>query len=58
MIYKVWVCLECEYDDIEADSEEEAFQIASDAAMSGGSWEYTVSPVEVYEWKDPVEVDE
>ena len=46
MIYKVWVCLECEYDDIEADSEEEAFQIASEAAMSGGSWEWTVSPVE------------
>lgn len=39
MIYKVWVCLEAEYDDIEADSEEEAFLIASDAAMSGASWE-------------------
>jgi hypothetical protein len=36
--YKVWVCLEETYDDIEADSEEEAFQIASDAAMGGGSW--------------------
>ena len=46
MIYKVWVCLEAEYDDIEADSEEEAFQIASDAAMSGGSWEWEVSPAE------------
>ena len=42
MIYKVWVCLEAEYDDIEADSEEEAFLIASDAAMSGGSWEFRV----------------
>lgn len=42
MIYKVWVCLEAEYDDIEADSEEEAFLIASDAAMSGGSWEWKV----------------
>ena len=40
MIYKVYVCLEAEYDDIEADSEEEAFLIASDAAMSGGSWEW------------------
>ena len=39
MIYKVWVCLEAEYDDIEADSEEEA-------AMSGGSWEWTVAPAE------------
>ena len=42
MIYKVYVCLEAEYDDIEADSEEEAFLIASDAAMSGGSWEWRV----------------
>ena len=33
MLYKVWVRLECEYDDIEADSPEEAFHIASDAAM-------------------------
>jgi len=46
MIYKVWVCLESEYDDIEADNEEDAFQIASDAAMSGGSWKWTVAPVE------------
>lgn len=45
MIYRVWVCLESEYDDIEADSEEEAFQIASDAAMSGGSWDWTVEPI-------------
>lgn len=45
MTYRVWVCLEEEYDDIEADSEEEAFQIASDAAMSGGSWDWTVEPV-------------
>ena len=42
MLYKVWVRLECEYDDIEADNPEEAFQIASDAAMSGGSWDYQV----------------
>lgn len=44
-IYKVWVRLECEYDDIEADSEEEAFQIASDAAMDGGSWDYQVEEI-------------
>lgn len=42
MIYKVWVCLEAEYDDIEADSEEEAFIIASEAAMGGANWSYTV----------------
>ena len=38
MIYRVWVCLEAEYDDIEADREAEAFEIASDAAMAGASW--------------------
>lgn len=46
MKYKVWVCLECEYDDIEADSEDEAFLIASEAAMSGGSWDFTVEEIE------------
>ena len=46
MIYNVWVRLEVEYDNIEADSEEEAFIIASDAAMSGGSWEYVVKLAE------------
>ena len=45
-IYKVWVRLECEYDDIEADSQEEAFLIASDAAIDGGSWDYQVENVE------------
>lgn len=47
MIYNVWVCLEAEYDNIEADSEEEAVQIASDAVMSGGSWDWIVSEVDV-----------
>lgn len=47
MTYRVWVRLECEYDDIEAESEEEAFLVASDAAMSGGSWEWSVRPTEV-----------
>lgn len=45
-IYKVWVCLECEYDDIEADNKEEAFLIASDYAIGGGSWDYFVEEVE------------
>ena len=48
-IYHVHVILDVEYDDIEADSEEEAFLIASDAAMSGGSWEWTVTQDEVEE---------
>ena len=45
-IYKVRVRLECEYDDIEADSPEEAFHIASDCAMGGGSWDYFVEEAE------------
>ena len=45
--YNVWVCLECEYDDIEAENEEEAFLIASEAAMAGGSWDFQVKEVEV-----------
>lgn len=40
--YRVWVRLEEEYNDIEADSEEEAFIIASDCAMAGGSWQKSV----------------
>lgn len=46
MKYKVRVCLEAEYDDIEAENEEEAFQIASDCAMEGGCWAYSVEEVE------------
>ena len=38
MIYHVKVILEAEYWDIEARNEEEAFEIASDEAMSGGDW--------------------
>lgn len=44
--YKVWVRLECEYDDIEASSEEEAYLIASEAAMDGGSWDYYVKEIQ------------
>lgn len=44
--WKVWVCLECEYDDIEAETEEETFHIASDYAMGGGSWDYFVEKME------------
>lgn len=44
-LYKVWVKLEEEYDDIEANSEEEAFKIASDYAMSSGSWQTLVELV-------------
>lgn len=46
MTYKVHVILDETYDDIEADSEEEAFVIASDLAMDGGSWDYEVELIE------------
>lgn len=45
-IYRVWVRLEAEYDDIEADSAEEAFEIASESAMEGGLWSGRVEMVE------------
>ena len=44
--YRVWVRLEAEYDNIEADSEEEAFINASDDAMSGADWQYDVELLE------------
>lgn len=46
MLWTVRVKLEAEYDDIEADDEYEAFEIASDAAMSGGEWDYIATPQE------------
>lgn len=45
MIYKVWVCLEAEYDYIKADSAEEAFQIARNVAIAGGSWAWSAEKV-------------
>lgn len=44
--YRVWVRLEAEYDNIEADNEEEAFINASDDAMSGADWQYDVELLE------------
>ena len=44
--YNVWVRLECEYDDIEAENEEQAFLVAPDYAIGGGSWEWSVEEVE------------
>ena len=48
-IYHVHVILDEEYDDIEAENDKEAFEIASDYAIKGGSWEYTVTQDEVKE---------
>ena len=43
--YRVHVILEMK-DTVEADSPEEAFEIVSDYAMGGGSWDYTCEEVE------------
>lgn len=42
MIYNVRVSLEYEIDDLEADSELEAAEIAKDLAVAAGGWECTV----------------
>lgn len=42
---EVVVTLSESYDDIEADSEEETFQIANKCAMEGGSWQYCARKV-------------
>ena len=44
--YKVYVKLIEEYDDIEAETEEEAMEIASDYAVKGGSWYMTAEEIE------------
>ena len=56
MKYKVHVVLDETYDDIEADSPEDAFIIASDAAMAGGSWYYDCEPIEDEEDEDEEEI--
>ena len=48
MIYRVWVKLEAEYDDIEADCEEEAIYLATEYAMSGGDWDWRAEEIEDY----------
>lgn len=45
-IYRIKVWLEAEYDDIEADTEEDAFVQASDLAMEGGDWGYRAELIE------------
>ena len=43
--YKVHVELIEEYDDIEAETEEEAMEIASDYVVKGGSWYMTAEEI-------------
>ena len=40
--YHIVVSLECEYDDIIAENEEDAFLQASEYAMQGGSWGWEI----------------
>lgn len=44
--YKVYVELIEEYDDVEAETEEEAMEIASDYAIKGGSWYMTAEEID------------
>ena len=44
--YKVYVCIEAEYDDIEALNEEDAFIEASNFAMNGGDWQWDAELLE------------
>ena len=44
--YRVWVCLENEYDDIEAEDEDDAFLQASEYAIEGANWKWYVEEIE------------
>lgn len=44
--YRVWVKLEAEFDDIEAENEDEAFIIASDYAIGGCDWDKEIELIE------------
>lgn len=44
-LYNVYVRLEGNYSNIEAENEDEAFIIASDFAMEGGDWQYDIELV-------------
>lgn len=44
--YKVWVCLECTYNDIEADDEDDAILQASESAIEDANWKWYVEEIE------------
>ena len=46
MVYIVWLTLESNTYYVEADSEEDAFHKAADAAIERGKWLYSVVPKE------------
>lgn len=45
-LYRVWVCLEGEYDDIEAADEDEAVLSASECAIEDANWKWFVEEIE------------
>ena len=46
MKYNVHVRLDCSYDNVEAESKQEAFEIASQWAIEGGTWDYSIDEEE------------
>ena len=44
--YKVWVCLDCTYNDIEAEDEDDALLQATEYAIEDASWKWLVEEVE------------
>lgn len=44
--YRVWVCLENEYDNIEAEDEEDAILQASESAIEDANWKWCVEEIE------------
>lgn len=52
MKYNVHVRLDCTYWDIESDSADEAFEIATQYAIEGGTWDYNIEKVDEEEVLD------
>lgn len=44
--YRVWICLECEYDEIEAENEEEAILSASENVIEDANWKWFIEEIE------------
>ena len=44
--YRVWICLENEYDDIEAEDKDDAILQASECAIEDANWEWYVEEIE------------
>lgn len=44
--YRVWVCLDCTYNGIEAEDEDDALLQATECAIEDASWKWLVEEVE------------